>query len=167
MRPRVVERRRTPGDRGRGADPPLRRFRRRRPCELPHRPRRDLRLPRLERLRQVDDDEDADRPAAGERRHGEAVRQADGRRRHGGAPQCRLHVAGVLALQRADGPAESRRSMRSSTICRPAEIPGRIDELLERYRPRDRCRRNGPTACRSASSSGCSSPSRCCTGRPC
>ena len=44
--------------------------------ELPHRARRDLRLPRLQRLRQDDDDEDADRPAAGQRGAGLAVRPA-------------------------------------------------------------------------------------------
>ena len=49
--------------------------------ELPHRARRDLRLPGLERLRQDDDDEDADRPAAAERGRGPAVRPAGGRRR--------------------------------------------------------------------------------------
>ena len=62
--------RRRAGDRGAGADPPVRRFHRRRPRQLPHRARRDLRLPRLQRLRQDDDDEDADRPAAGDRGRG-------------------------------------------------------------------------------------------------
>jgi hypothetical protein len=43
-------------------------------CLLPHPARRDLRLPRLQRLRQVHDHEDAHRPAAGERGRGLAVR---------------------------------------------------------------------------------------------
>ena len=48
-------------------DPAVRRFHRGRPRQLHDRARRDLRLPRLQRLRQDDDDEDADRPAAGHR----------------------------------------------------------------------------------------------------
>ena len=43
---------------------------------LVDRARRDLRLPRLQRLRQVHHDEDADRPAAAHRGDGHAVRQA-------------------------------------------------------------------------------------------
>ena len=45
---------------------------------------------------------------AGDRRLGQAVREADGLQRHGDAPQRRLHDAGVLALWRAHGAAESR-----------------------------------------------------------
>ena len=41
-------------------------------------PRRNLRLPRLQRLRQVDHDEDADRVPAGHRGLGEAIRQPMG-----------------------------------------------------------------------------------------
>ena len=65
------------GDRHRGArpDPALRHLHRRRPRHAVDRARRDLRLPRLQRLRQVDDHEDADRPAAADRRHGDALRQ--------------------------------------------------------------------------------------------
>ena len=69
-------RRRRAGHHRARPDLPLRRFHRGRPGELHHRARRDLRLRRLERLRQDDDDEDADRPAAGERRRGAAVRPA-------------------------------------------------------------------------------------------
>ena len=57
-------------------DLPVRRFHRRRPRQLHHRARRDLRLPRLERLRQDHDHEDADRPAAADRRRGALVRTA-------------------------------------------------------------------------------------------
>ena len=72
----------------------------------PHQSRRDLRLSRVERQRQVDHDEDADGSAAGDQWMGKAVRRTDGLERHGGAPQRRLHVAGILALWRADGPTE-------------------------------------------------------------
>ena len=47
--------------------------------DIPIETRRDLRIPRLQRLRQDDDDEDADRPAAAHRGHSAAVRQG-GRR---------------------------------------------------------------------------------------
>ena len=89
---------------------PLRRLYGGRPRELHHRARRDFRLPRLERLRQDHDHEDADRPAGAERRRGAAVRQAAGSRRHEFALSRRLHVAVVLALYRTDGPAEPRSS---------------------------------------------------------
>jgi ribosome-dependent ATPase len=45
-------------------DPEVRRLHRRRPRQFPHRAGRDLRIPRLERLRQDHHHEDADRPAA-------------------------------------------------------------------------------------------------------
>ena len=70
------------------------------------RARRDLRLPRLQRLRQVHDDEDADRAAASHRRDRDALRQLGRSRKHGGAQEPRLHDAGVLALRRADRPPE-------------------------------------------------------------
>ena len=60
-------RRRRHRHRGQGPDHALRRFHRRRSCQLSHPPRRDLRLPRLQRLRQDHHHEDADRPAAGQR----------------------------------------------------------------------------------------------------
>ena len=58
----------------RGARPhlPVRRFHRCRSRELHDRARRDLRLCRLERLRQDHDNEDADRAIAGQRRRGAA-----------------------------------------------------------------------------------------------
>ena len=66
--------RRSACDRGGGADAAIRRLRGRRPCELPHQPRRNIRLPRLERLRQDDNDENADRAARRDQRHGPAPR---------------------------------------------------------------------------------------------
>ena len=80
VRPRPESDDRTPAIEAEGPHPPVRRFHRRRSRELPHRARRDLRLPRLERLRQNDNDENADGSAASHRRLGEIVRQADGRR---------------------------------------------------------------------------------------
>ena len=52
----------------------FRRLHRGRPCELRHRAGRDLRIRGLQRLRQDHDHENADRAAAGQRRHGDAVR---------------------------------------------------------------------------------------------
>ena len=106
--PRAESDDKTPAIEAEGTHAPVRRFRRRRSCELSHRTRRDFRLPRLEWLRKNDDHENDDGAAAGHRRFGQIIRQADGRRRHGGAPERRLHVAGVLALQRAYRAAESR-----------------------------------------------------------
>ena len=57
--------RRTPAIVAARPDPAVRRLHRGRPCQLHDRARRDLRLPRLQRLRQDHDHEDADRPAAG------------------------------------------------------------------------------------------------------
>ncbi|KAF1858453.1 hypothetical protein Lal_00014968 [Lupinus albus] len=101
-------RRRRRGDRGARPDHALRRLHGRRQRELSHPPRRDLRFPRLERLRQVDDDEDADRPAPRQRRRGPAVRPSRRRARPRRAAPRRLHVAGVLAVRRTDGAPEPR-----------------------------------------------------------
>jgi ABC-type multidrug transport system ATPase subunit len=60
--------------RGAGPDHALWRLRGRGPRGFPHPPRRDLRLSRLQRLRQVHHHEDAHRPAAGQRGRGLAVR---------------------------------------------------------------------------------------------
>ena len=97
-----------PGGDHRGArpDPKVRRFRRGRSRQHADRAGGDLRLPRRQRLRQIDDDEDAVRPAAGHRRAGLAVRRVGRCQRHQRPPQDRLHVAGLLALLRADGAAE-------------------------------------------------------------
>ncbi len=81
--------------RGPGPDHALRRLRGGGPCQLPHRPRRDLRLSGLQRLRQVHHHEDAHRPAAASRRRGPAVRPAGRPARHGHPPPRRLHVAGA------------------------------------------------------------------------
>ena len=101
-----------------GPDAPLRQLHRRRPRHAVDRARRDLRLPRLERLRQVDDDEDADRPAAAHRRDRDALRQLRRGRQHGGAQEPRLHDAGVLALRRADASARTWSCTRASITCR-------------------------------------------------
>ena len=98
--------RRRGGHRGERSDPALRQFRRGRSRELPDRAGGDFRLPRLQRLRQDDHDEDVDRPLASDRREALAVRPAGRCRGHRDPPPRRLHVAGLLALLRADGPAE-------------------------------------------------------------
>ncbi len=92
--------------RGARPDPTIRRFRRGRSRQHADRAGGDLRLPRRQRLRQVDDDEDAVRPAAAHRGAGMAVRPAGRCQRHRRPPQGRLHVAGLLALLRANGAAE-------------------------------------------------------------
>ena len=58
---------------------------------LDDRARRDFRLPRLQRLRQVDHDEDAHRPVAADRRKRDAFRPVGRSRQHGGAQEHRLH----------------------------------------------------------------------------
>ena len=104
QRPRRSDHSAAPGGQGRnrhrrqGTDAPLRRFRRGRPCDLDDRARRNLRLPRLQRLRQVDDDEDAHRPAAAHRRKRDAVRPLGRSGQHRGAQNHRLYDAGLLAL---------------------------------------------------------------------
>ena len=65
VRPRVAGPDEVPAIEAEGIDAPVRRFRRRRSRQLPHRAGRNLRLPRLERLRQVDDNENAHRISTG------------------------------------------------------------------------------------------------------
>ena len=81
---------------------------RREPRQLRHRPRRDLRFPRLQRLRKVHHDEDADRPppaTEGQAKlFGDPVDADD----LAIAQARRLHVAGLLPLRRAHGPSEPR-----------------------------------------------------------
>ena len=84
------------------AHPPLRRLRRRRRCELRRAARRDLRLPRRQRRRQVDDHPHALRSAATDQRHGHGGRRRRRTRSRGGEAAHRLHVAEVLALRSAD-----------------------------------------------------------------
>ena len=96
------------GDRGGGAHAPVWRFRRGRPRQLQDSPRRDLRLPRLEWMREIDDDENAGGLPAGEQRHVQAIRRADGLERHAGPAKRRIHDPGLFALRRIDGRAESR-----------------------------------------------------------
>ena len=108
-------------------------FRRRRPRHSVDRARRDLRLPRLQWLRQVHDHEDADRTAAPHRRNRDALRQLGRSRQHGGAQEPRLHDAGVLALWRAD------RSRRTCVLdarlyhIPPDKAKARIEELVEKF----------------------------------
>ena len=71
------------------------------------RARRDLRLPWLKRLREIDDDENAGGLPASEQRHVQAIRRADGLKRHAGPAQRRIHDPGLFALWRIDGRAES------------------------------------------------------------
>ena len=82
--------------------PPLRRLRRRRRCELRRAARRDLRVPRRQRRRQVDDHPHALRPAPTDERHGHGGRRRRRARSRGGEAAHRLHVAEVLALRGAD-----------------------------------------------------------------
>ena len=83
----------------RDAHPPFRRFHRRRSRELHHRKRRDFRLPRLQRLRQDHDHEDADWPAGAERRRGVVVRPAARRAatsmRAGASATCRSRFRSI------------------------------------------------------------------------
>ncbi len=68
-----------------GPDATLRQLHRGRPRHAVDRARRDLRLPRLQRLRQVHHHEDADRTAAAHRRDRDALRPVGRGRQHGGA----------------------------------------------------------------------------------
>ena len=115
-------------------DAAVRRFHRGRPRQLPHRARRDLRLPRLERLRQDHDHEDADRAAAGQRRRrpGSSASAVDAQR-HRDPQARRLHVAGLLALHRADRAAEPRAARPPVPPAGGRRSPTRIAEMLERF----------------------------------
>ena len=94
-------------DRSRPPDAAVRRFRCRRRRQLPHQEGRDLRLSRLERLRQDHDHEDADRPPARERRHRAAVRQ-----HHRCRATCRCGGASATC-RRASRSIRSSRSRRT------------------------------------------------------
>jgi ribosome-dependent ATPase len=94
--------------------------------------RRDLRLHRLQRLRQVHHHEDADRPAAGQRGP-RVVAWARGQSQgHRHAPARGLHVAGVLAVFGTVGASEPR-AARPLFSVPEAEIPARVDEMVERF----------------------------------
>ena len=146
-----------------GPDAPLRRLHGGRQRQFRDRARRDLRLSRLERLRQDDDDEDADGPVAGQRGRGAAVRQADRRFRHARAFSRRLYVAVLFALHRADGSPEPRPARASV----PSRRGGRAAHRGARRALRA-CLLSRPARrriCRSAFASACRSPSPWCTGR--
>ena len=140
--PRAV---RQGGDRHRSQRPdaPLRQLHRRRPRHAVDRARRDLRLPRLQRLRQVHHDEDADRPLAADRGHRDALRQLRRSRQHGGAQEPRLHDAGVLALRRAERPPEPGPCTRACITSRPRRRKRASTELVERFGLRHASRRAG------------------------
>ena len=119
--------------RGRRPDPALRRLHRGRPRELPHRARRDLRLPRLQRLRQDHHHEDADRPAAAERGEGVAVRPRRGRR-----TTSRRARASATCRSRSRSTPNSRCARTSSctracSTCRRASSRARVDEMVQRF----------------------------------
>ena len=94
----------------------VRRLRRRRPHQFQRGARRDLRVPRRQRRRQVDDDSHALRVAQAHIRHG-ARRwcRREPRSRTGEAAH-RLHVAEIFAIRAADGRSEHpflRRAVRA------------------------------------------------------
>ena len=144
---------RTPGDRSRRAHQALRRLHRSRSRQLPHREGRDLRLPRLERLRQVHDDEDADRPPAADRRQGDAVRPSvsggdmETRRRVGYMSQAfslygELRFGGTLSSTPSCSTSRPRNEASASRRCWTGSGSARSPT------PR-------PRACRSAFASAC------------
>ena len=92
--------------RGREPHQAIRRFHRGRPHQLRGAPRRDLRFPRSQRRRQIDDDPHAVRTVAAHVGTG-VSRESTWRARAGSrAAAHRLHVPEVLALQRSDGDRE-------------------------------------------------------------
>ena len=80
------------------ADQAFRRFHCCGSCQLYHSKRRDFRLSRQQRLRQVHHHENADRFVGSDRRRRHAVGQADRRGRLGHENARRLYVAGVFAV---------------------------------------------------------------------
>jgi hypothetical protein len=66
--------------------------------EFPHPAGRDLRLPRLQRLRQIHHNEDAHRPAPATEGDAPGCSAGPLTRGHGDAPARGLYVAGLLAL---------------------------------------------------------------------
>ena len=155
------------GDRGARPDPPLRRLHRGRSCELRDRARRDLRLPRLERLRQDHDDEDADRPAAGHRRarrccSGGRSTPATSRpaRRVGYMSQSFSLYSELTVRQNLDLHARLFHLPR-------AKARGAHRRAGRAVRPRRIPRRAFRRRCRSACASACRWPSRWCTSRSC
>ena len=94
--------------------------------------RRDLRLPRLERLRQIDDDEDADGVPAGDQRHvqlfGEPMGSDDMQaRRNVGYMTQAFSLYGELTV------AQNLELHAQLYHLPPKKIAGRIEELLDRY----------------------------------
>ena len=149
-----------------GLTQPLRQVHRRRSRQLPHRARRDLRVSRLQRLRQEHDDENAHRLAGPDRRRGATFRPSARCRRHGDAPARRLHVAGLLALQRTDRAAEPGAACRICSTC-PRTAERRASRKCSSGSICSALRTAGPKACPWGRSSAFSSPSRSCTGPRC
>ena len=120
------------GDRGARPDQALRRLHGGRPCRPPDRARRDLRLPRLQRLRQDHDHEDADRPAAGQRRRGRLFGQPvdaqdiETRRRVGYMSQAFSLYAELTVRQNLELHARLFRLPR-------AKAPARVARVVERF----------------------------------
>ena len=152
---RASDRRRR--DRGARSDPALRRLHRRGPRELPDRARRDLRLRRLQRLRQDHDHEDADRPAAAPRRgrHCCSGTPIDATRPRDAAAS-RLHVAVLLALHRADRAAEPR-AARTAVPPAAGAGAGARRARWRAIRAERVPRRAWPRSCRWACASACRS----------
>src|SRR3954464_199911 len=139
------------GDRGLGADPALRRARRRRLGRPLGRRRRDLRPARPERGRQDDDDPAAGHAAAGGDRRGADLRTRRADPGHGGAADARLRPPAAVGGERAHRAGERR--MVRAAVRRPAQGEGgagrrgaRPDGSHRVRRPagRDLLRRHGP-----------------------
>ena len=159
-------RRREEGARHRsaGADHALRQLHRGRSRHAGDRAGRDLRLPRLERLRQVHDHEDADRAVAAQRGHRDAVRQLRRSGEHGGPQEPRLHDPGVLAVRRAERPAEPGLARAPLS---PAARQGEDADRASWWNGSGWARTSTrwPTPCRWGCASGCRWRSRSCTSR--
>ena len=106
-----------------------------RPRGPARRARRDLRLPRPERLREVDPHARAARPPRAERGLGAGARPRDPPRRRGAAPGRRLHDPALLALRGPRGARESRlrrRGLRAVPGAAPRAHRGRHRSLRAR-----------------------------------
>ena len=127
------------------------------------RSRRDLRLPRPQRRRQVHDDPDAARDDPADRRARRAVRRAGRAGRERPVASRRSPRRERDRLPGTDGRREPRRRPATGRHRRPPA--GGPDDRPARAR---RLRAAGePARCRSATSSGWPSPARCCTAPNC
>ena len=156
------------------ADPTLRHAGRRRPRRPVHSARPGLRLPRSERLGQVDDDPHAVRPAHAERGDIDVLGlRIPGRSRGAEAPH-RLHDPEVLAVRRPDGAARTCSSWRRCTTCRARRRDAahrRTARALRLRRPPQAARRHDERRPEAAAGAGrrdrCTNPNCCSsTNRP-